>query len=391
MSKFRIQTVLLVSISFMLGCNEFMVVGILSDLSKAFNVSLSMAGYLVTLFALVYAISTPFITMAISRFNRFKAMFSLLLIFLVGNTFSAVAQSYTQLMISRIMTALTAGVIISLSLAMATNIAPMNKRAFLVSWIFSGFSIASVFGLPIGTMVSTHFGWRYAFWGISVITILVLVLMYFFLPRDIPSVQSKLLDQLVIFKDSRFLFGVVIVFSSAAGAYVVHTFIRPLLTNVLGFSQGSLGLLLFIYGLLSIVSNQFSGWLAGHSGLKKIPWLYISELVIYLGLAAALNVQWLGLLFLMSISFTMSVLGSPIQIHFLNLAEAEYPAALVLASSLQSIFFNFGISSGSAVGGIIAANVGFDYLGYGAGVFALIALIFILLLNRRNKQGAKLK
>lgn len=166
MKKYRLQAIVMVLVAFMLGCNEFIVVGILSDLAKQFNVPLATVGYLVTIFATVYAISTPVITIYTSRFNRYKTLLALMLVFLIGNTFTGFATNYVMLIISRIITAVVAGSIISLIMTFASTIAPREKRAGLVSWIFAGFSIASVFGVPLGTAISTSYGWRYTFFSL---------------------------------------------------------------------------------------------------------------------------------------------------------------------------------------------------------------------------------
>ena len=104
MSKYRLQTIIFVLTSFMLGCNEFIVVGVISDISKSLNVSVATVGYLVTIFATVFAVSTPFITVLTNRFSRYKTLMVLVLIFLVGNTLSGFATSYAMLLVMRVMT-----------------------------------------------------------------------------------------------------------------------------------------------------------------------------------------------------------------------------------------------------------------------------------------------
>jgi predicted MFS family arabinose efflux permease len=119
------------------------------------------------------------VTILTSRYSRYKTLLALMLVFLIGNTLSGVATSYWFMVISRVITAFTAGSIISLVMTFASTIAPRNKRASLVSWIFAGFSIASVFGVPIGVAISTSYNWRWAFFGISAITILTFILLVF--------------------------------------------------------------------------------------------------------------------------------------------------------------------------------------------------------------------
>src|SRR5699024_74546 len=154
----------------MLGCNEFIVVGVLSDIAQEYRIPVATVGYLATLFATVYAVSTPFITVLTSRFSRYKTLMTFMVIFIGGYTLSGFAMTYPVLLLSRMMTAMVAGAIISLIMTFASSIAPREKRASLVSWIFAGFSIASVFGVPIGTAISTSYSWHDAFYLISVIS-----------------------------------------------------------------------------------------------------------------------------------------------------------------------------------------------------------------------------
>ena len=148
MKEFKIQSFVLILISFILGFSEFIIIGILDDLAKEFSVSVATTGYLVTIFALVYAVSTPIITSTLKN-NLYHAMVVLALIFAFGNALTIFAPNYTVLVISRVIVAIVSGSLVSLSITFATVIAPMPKRAWLVSWIFSGFSVASVFGVPL--------------------------------------------------------------------------------------------------------------------------------------------------------------------------------------------------------------------------------------------------
>lgn len=386
MSKYRVQAIIFVLVAFMLGCNEFIVVGILSDMAKSFGAPVATMGYLVTIFATTYAICTPFVTILTSKFSRYKTLLTLIVIFLIGNTLSGFATSFITMMLARMLTATVAGAIISLIMTFASAIAPRNKRASLVSWIFAGFSIASVFGVPLGTTISMTYGWRYTFFVISVITIITFVLLIFILPRNLEQVSSSVAGQLTLLKDRRIYIAVFLVLFTAAAMYGYYTYIRPLLTTALGFSTASLNWLLFIIGIMSIISNRLSGMLAEHRGLQVMPRFYVADIVLLMLLPMALASKPAGLAILLVLTLIITILNSPIQIHFLNLAEREYPQSIVLASSLNSIFFNFGISLGSATSSLMMANVGLKWISVGAAVFALISLVLAILLNRAVKR-----
>lgn len=390
MTKFKIQSIVFVLVAFMLGCNEFIVVGILSDLSKQFQVPISIMGYLVTIFATVYAVSTPFVTVLTSRFSRYKTLLSLMIVFLIGNTLSGLSTSYLFMVVSRIITATTAGSIISLVMTFASTIAPRNKRASVVSWIFAGFSIASVFGVPIGVAISTSYNWRYTFFSISVITILTFILLIFILPRKVKQTQSSIKNQLTLLLDPRIYIGIVLVLFTAATMYAYYTYIRPLLTTSMGFSITSLNWLLFIIGIMSILSNRLSGAIAEKPNpLRTMPKFYVADIILLLLMPFGLKNKITGMAIILILTLIVTVLNSPIQLHFLNIAESDYPQSLVLASSLSSIFFNFGISLGSATASSMVGIVGLDKISVGAAVYAAISLLFVYLLNKAIKTKQK--
>ncbi|TGD20345.1 MFS transporter [Levilactobacillus suantsaiihabitans] len=386
MNKYRWQAIVFVLVAFMLGCNEFIVVGVLSDIAQEFRIPVATVGYLVTIFATVYAVSTPFITILTNRFSRYKTLMTLMGIFLVGNTLSGLAMSFPILLVSRIITAVVAGAIISLIMTFASTIAPREKRAGLVSWIFAGFSIASVFGVPIGTAISTSYSWHDAFYLISVISAITCVLLGWLLPRQVEQVQGSVKNQLVLLKDRRVIVGIALVLFTAATMYAYYTYIRPLLTTALGFSTTSLNWLLFLIGIMSILSNRFSGMLAERNGLRVMPRFYIADVILLVLLPWGLSSKVLGLAMLLVLSLIVTILNSPIQIHFLNIAEADYPQSTVLASSLNSIFFNFGISLGSATASGMLGTVGLKHISWGAAGYAAISLVLAIGLNRVIKH-----
>ncbi|MFC6178293.1 MFS transporter [Weissella sagaensis] len=389
MKEFRIQSFVLILISFVLGFSEFIIIGILDDLAKEFSVNVATVGYLVTIFAMVYAISTPIITSTLKH-NLYHAMLVLAIIFTFGNALTIFAPNYTVLVISRIIVAIVSGTLVSLSLTFATVIAPIQKRAWLVSWIFSGFSVASVFGVPLGTWISTTFGWRITFITITIFSLLTVFLIIKTLPHNlVQQKQGNILQQFIIFKDPRIYLGVILQTCSLAGIYVFYTYLRPIFSKSLNFDPSLITILLTVYGVMSLISNQASGKIADYKGLKAMPTLYTIEFSLLGAMPLLLANTWLGTINIMLVGVFMYLINSPLQLHIMGVAERDYPQSLVLASSLNSIFSNLGISLGSAIGGLVVANIGLNNVGLGGAVFILCALIATIMLNKVNaKQPA---
>lgn len=381
--KYRLQSILFVFVAFMLGCNEYMIVGVLPDIAHQYHDSLSTLGLLVTVFALVYAIFTPIITSLANRWRRHHVLLVLMVVFFIGNTWTALASNFISMLFSRVLTATVAGAIISIVLVMARFVAPREKRASLVSWVFAGFSIASVIGIPIGTVISTTFSWHDSFWMISGLTIFVFVSLIWLVPKDTPQFKSTLSKQFTLLKDTRVLLGVIFIVTVCAADYTIYTYIRPLITNEMGFSNTWLNWLLFGMGIFFIIGNKFGGYIADNGGIHRLGGIYIAMTILYLLFGPLLSFKWVAIIIVALLCVAFSSYGSSTQLMFLDIAEKEYPQSLDLASSLNSIFANIGISLGSFTASQAVAFLPMRNLGYVGAVYGLAATILVLVLSKK--------
>ena len=380
--KYRLQAIIFVFVAFMLGCNEYMIVGVLPDIAHEYHDSLGKLGLLVTVFALVYAIFTPIITSMANRWRRHHVLLVLMVIFFIGNTWTAMAPNFISMLLSRILTASVAGAIISMVLVMASYVAPREKRASLVSWVFAGFSIASVIGIPIGTVISTTLTWHDSFWMISGITIIVFVALIWLVPRDTPQFKSTLSKQFVLFKDSRIILGVSFIVAICAADYTIYTYIRPLITNEMGFDNTWLNWLLFGMGIFFIIGNKFGGYLADRGGIHRLSGIYAAMTVLFLIFGPVLPFKWGAIIIVAVLCIAFSCYGSSTQLMFLDIAEKQYPQSLDLASSLNSIFANIGISLGSFTASQAVTFTAMKNLGYVGAVYGLLATILVIVLSK---------
>ncbi len=369
-------------VAFMLGCNEFMVVGVLSDIARSYHVPLSTVGFLVTAFAGVYATSTPIITTLTSNWNRYKLLMLLMTVFFIGNTLTAIAPTLGWLLFARIITAAVAGTIISLINLLVSIITPMDKRPMVLAWVGAGFSIASVIGVPLGTTIATLLSWHDSFWIISGLTLIVFALLAWLTPRDTPQVKGSILEQLALLKDHRVLLGIGITVAVLSLQYTFYTYVRPLITTVMGFSLTSLNWLLFLLGVMSIIGNEIAGIVASHNGVQKLSIVFIIMTILSLVLGIALGNKITGMLVLAVLCVVVIIYGTTIQLVFISVAEKEYPQSLALATSLISIFANVGISLGSFTASTTVNFANLTMLGYVGAVYGLLAIGLSFALRR---------
>lgn len=381
----------LIALSFFLGTSEFIVVGILPELSDGFQVSLTVAGSVVTAFAFTYALGTPFLAALAGRFIRFRYMMILLIIFAAANLLSAFAPNFALFVLARMVTAIVSGTLVSIALTFAPDIAPPASMAMVISGIFSGFSVASVFGVPIATGITQAFGWRASFLFIFVASLLLIALLFAVLPRRDHNQAQGILRQFRIFGDKRILLGCLTVVCGAGATYTFYTYLTPIFQTELGIPVALTSAALLVFGIAAIISNVSSGVIAGRWGLSIMPRVYAIQLVFMLLLTFVAGKLLFGAVVIFVLGVLMYLMNSPIQLHFLQTAEQDHPDCVNLAASLNSVFFNFGIAFGSFCGGQIVGHAGLNFVGFGGALLAGCACLLCLATLRSIKQREEVR
>jgi predicted MFS family arabinose efflux permease len=375
---FNLPVVMLIASSFMLGMSEFIMVGILPDIAADLKISEVTVGNLVSLFAFVYAPVTPLGSALSARFPRFATHLTLIGIFLAGNILCAFAPNYAVLVVARIMIALVSGTLVAVAMTYAPDVTADRFRTKFIAWVFSGFSIASVVGVPVGTWVANTFGWRWAFHMINVLTIMLIVGMVVALPRNSHIVKIGFLPQFRLFFDRRIQLGVLTVVFGAAASYVFYTYLTPIMRDEVHVPEQYLSVGLVIFGAACLWSNLYGGKLAdrgrGVEPLTHIRPIYCAHAVLMASLVVAHWVPVYGALLLVVLGMFMYLQNSASQVLYMDVASQSHPGSLNLAASLNSMSFNIGIALGSAVGGLVNGHFGLTWLGPVGALFLLCAI-----------------
>lgn len=382
---FNLPVVILIASSFMLGMSEFIVVGILPDIAADLKISEVTVGNLVSLFAFVYAPVTPLGSALSARFPRFATHLTLIGIFLAGNILCAFAPNYAVLVVARIMIALVSGTLVAVAMTYVPDVTTDRFRTKFIAWVFSGFSIASVVGVPVGTWVANTFGWRWAFHMINVLTIMLIVGMVVALPRNSHIVKIGFLPQFRLFFDRRIQLGVLDVVCGAAASYVFYTYLTPIMRDEVHVPEQYLSVGLVIFGAACLWSNLYGGKLAdrgrGVEPLTHIRPIYCAHAVLMASLVVAHWVPVYGALLLVVLGMFMYLQNSASQVLYMDVASQSHPGSLNLAASLNSMSFNIGIALGSAVGGLINGHFGLMWLGPVGALFLVCAIVITTMLR----------
>ena len=390
---FNLPVIVLISLSFMLGMSEFIVVGILPDIAAGLKVSEVTVGNLVSLFAFVYAPVTPLGSALSARFPRFATHLTLVGVFLIGNVLCAFAPNYGVLVVARILIALVSGTLVAIAMTYAPDVTTEQYRTKFIAWVFSGFSIASVVGVPVGTWVANTFGWRWAFHLVNVLTVALIALMVMVLPRNSHIVKIGFLPQFRLFFDRRIQLGVLDVVFGAAATYVFYTYLTPIMRDEVHVPEQYLSVGLVIFGAACLWSNLYGGKLAdrgrGVEPLTHIRPIYCAHAVLMASLIVAHWVPVYGALLLVVLGMFMYLQNSASQVLYMDVASQSHPGSLNLAASLNSMSFNIGIALGSAVGGLVNGHFGLTWLGPVGALFLLCAIATTTMLRPFVAQERK--
>lgn len=390
---FNLPVMVLISLSFMLGMSEFIVVGVLPDIAAGLKVSEVTVGNLVSLFAFVYAPVTPLGSALSARFPRFATHMTLIGVFLAGNLLCAFAPNYAVLMAGRILIALVSGTLVAIAMTYAPDVTTDTFRTKFIAWVFSGFSIASVVGVPVGTWVANTFGWRWAFHLVNALTVVLIIGMVAVLPRNSHAAKIGFLSQFRLFFDRRIQLGVLDVVCGAAASYVFYTYLTPIMRDEVHVPEQYLSVGLVIFGAACLWSNLYGGKLAdrgrGVEPLTHIRPIYCAHAVLMASLVVAHWVPVYGALLLVVLGMFMYLQNSASQVLYMDVASQSHPGSLNLAASLNSMSFNIGIAIGSAVGGVVNGHFGLMWLGPVGALFLVCAIAITTMLRPFVAQERK--
>ena len=341
--------------AFAIGTTEFVIVGLVPTIAQDLSVSLPSAGLLVSLYALGVAIGAPVLTALTGRWKRKNVLLAIMSLFVVGNLLAWMAPSYGSLITARVLTGLAHGVFFSIGSTIATSLVPRDKEASAIAIMFTGLTVALVTGVPLGTWIGQHFGWRATFMAVAALGLMALIGSALLVPKNLKQAPpATLTQQLSVLTQPRLLLVYAMTAVGYGGTFTAFTFLAPILEQVSGFESGAIGLIMLVYGVSVAVGNIWGGRLADRMGPIK------ALRIIFTALA------------LMLVAFTFTA-GNPVtavitiliwgafafgnvpglQVYVVQLAEKFTPQAVDVASGLNIAAFNVGIALGSLLGGVV--------------------------------------
>ena len=341
--------------AFGIGLTEFVIMGLLLDVSASLDVTVADAGLLISGYALGVVVGGPLLTLATVRLPRRAVLLMLMAIFTLGNIACALAPGYGFLMLARVITGFAHGTFFGVGAIVAQQLVPPDKKASAIALMFTGLTLANVLGVPFGTWIGQIWDWRATFVMISVIGVLATLAIAVAVPRSVANASPDIEEQtgrggLAAMARKGLLLALAMTVLGYAGVFLLFTYIAPVLTKMSGFSQASVSPLLLLFGVGLVLGNLAGGWLADRN-------LRLAALGTLLALSATLLLSYWAFASPVGAGVFILVFGAaafstvaPLQTWTIRQAGAADPA---LASTFNISAFNLGNAIGAWMGGCV--------------------------------------
>jgi MFS transporter, DHA1 family, inner membrane transport protein len=363
--------------AFGIGVTEFVIMGLLLEVSRDLGVSVAAAGMLISGYALGVVVGAPILTVFTATWNRKRVLIGLMVIFIIGNAACALAPSYDLLMAARILTALAHGTYFGVGSVFAASMVGKDKQASAIAIMFTGLTLANILGVPAGTWLGQQFSWRMTFWAVMLIGLAALAVLILLVPTDRSrAAQSGWRADLKAVSRASVLLGFLTTVLGFAGVFTLFTYIAPLLTQVSGFADTAVSPILLIFGGGLVAGNLLGGKLADIR-LKTALIGSMAALALVLAImSAAFGNQTAAVVLTGLLGVAGFATVPPLQSWVLSKAVG---AGESLASSLNIAAFNLGNALGAWAGGLaISRGPGLENLPLVAAGFPLLAIVVAL-------------
>jgi len=381
-SKMPFRVWLLTLSAFAIGMAEFVIAGILPQVADSLRVTEGQAGGLITAYALAIVVGGPILTLWLARFEKRAVLIGLMALFIAGNLIAAFTDSYTVLLVSRVIAGLTQGPFFGIGAVVAMKLVSDKLAGQAVGQMFAGLTLANVLGVPAGTWIGNTFGWNMTFLFISALGVLTVVAIVGFVPvQERDGTVASIRGQLGAFTDCNLLASLAITALGWVGFMTFYGYFAPVAERVAGFSASDMTWVLVIVGLGLLIGNTLGGRTAdANLRLSLIFWpaaMIVS--LIAVGLLAPFKWPFVAAAFVFGITSFANV--PPMQMRVMKYGTA----APELAATANISAFNLANALGGMIGGaLVDSAFGPGAIPYAAAILPLVALLFILSQERSS-------
>ncbi|WP_370869002.1 MFS transporter [Ectorhizobium quercum] len=368
---------------FGIGTGEFVIMGLLPDVAATYGVSIPMAGYVITAYALGVVVGAPIIAVLSARMPRRTLLLGLMATFAVGNILSAVAPDFLSFTILRFLTGLPHGAYFGVAALVAASLVPAHRRARAVGRVMLGLTIATLIGTPIATFLGQIFSWRSAFMLVGIIGAATVALLWWFQPRDTVREGASVRRELGAFGRVQVWLALAVAASGFGGMFSIFSYIAKTTTDVANLSVATVSIVLALFGVGMNVGNIVGSRLADLSLNGTIFGMLVFNVVVMtvFSLTAASPVMLCICVFLTGCGFAAC---PAVQTRLMDVAGD----AQTLAAASTHSAFNMANALGAWLGGLVITwGFGYAATGYVGAVLSLVGLAVFALSVALEKKA----
>lgn len=361
--------------NFAIGMGAFVVIGILAPIRDDFGLSSAEAGWIMTAYAIAYAIGSPLAVALTGSMGRRTVLASGLAIFATSMIIAAMATGLEMLIVARFMAALGAGVVTPVAAGVAAAASPPERRGKALAAAFFGLTLAQVFGVPAGAWLGYTFGWPSVFILTGALTLAALACIMIVVPRGMPFQVNSLATLGQALRDLPTMLAVLFTVFIMGAIYVFYTYTAPVMEAQMGFGREGISLYLLMFGFGAVAGNLLGGWLTDRIGaFNTLVFVAVAQII----LMPVFSLLPLPVWAVYAHAFIWSVCGWSFAASQQSRLVALGPdrASVMLALNAAAIYV--GVSLGSFVGGETIDRFGAEALGWTGAAVAAMALITLL-------------
>lgn len=352
---------------------EFGIIGILPQIAEHYHISIDKAGVLLSAFALVIALTGPFMTLITSGFNRKKVMLAAILVFLIAGIISSFGPPFWLLIVVRILPAFLQPVYIATALSVAVSKGDKDNENELMSIVFSGVAIAMVTTVPFATYLASLFTWEYSFVVQAIVSGISLLTIYFMLPSMPVTERKSYKGQLKILTQPTFIISTAMNFFMISAWFSTYSYFADYLNKAKDMDKITVSYMFFLFGVIGVFANWLAGKMLNKSVTKTTAFFLSGTLII------PVLLHFSGGNTVMTI-VVVAIWGFFYSPSFLNASTymiSSVPKSLEFANSLATSFGNLGVTLGTTIGGWIIVTKGIVYTPWLTVLFGILAFVMI--------------
>lgn len=369
----------------MIGMSAFVIIGVLASLAADLGMSDAEAGLTMSVYAIAYAVSSPIIVSLTGRYRRRDVMVAGLLLCAAASAFSALAEGAISLFVARALAAVGAGIVTPVAAATIAAIVRPEERGQALAAVFFGFTLAQAVGVPAGAWFGFVYGWRFDFWAIAVVALIVAAAVLRFVPANVEAGAARLSELWALLCNWRAMAAISLTSFFIGSYFVCFTFIAPALEAGMGMGRDGISVFLLVTGLGGMLGNLAIGRLADRAGPSRALTICCVFALVFSPFFSFFPMPvWA----LHAIGFVWSVFGwgffAAQQMRLVSLTGVN--ASVVLALNAAGIYL--GNSIGSALGSAVVASYGLSALGWASAIGIFLALLNLLAVDRALARHA---